>query len=264
MIQLAISAVLLNLLVYYIIRIPLWDALHDKFFCERGSTEKEPEGALKKEPSQEPKEKTFTQEDVNRFLANEKRSWHSKYADYDELKSKVADFEKHKEELNTKELEAQKNYEKLKEGWQAKEQQYQSQLQEGQNKIKDMQITNALSQEINKQNAYPDAAELIKSMISMDENGKISVNGKVNGIDTQLSLGDGVKNFLKDRPYLVRSTGQGGAGTPPIGGTGGTPGVVTGGENLGDELQKARASGDLEKVREIKNKIRAKYQTSVL
>lgn len=40
--------------------------------------------------------KLFTQEEVNSFLATEKRSWAKKYADYEDLKAKVAEFEAQK------------------------------------------------------------------------------------------------------------------------------------------------------------------------
>lgn len=41
-------------------------------------------------------ERMFTQTELDSFLANEKRSWKKKYADYDELKAKVAEFESQK------------------------------------------------------------------------------------------------------------------------------------------------------------------------
>lgn len=41
-------------------------------------------------------ERVFTQAEVNSFLANEKRSWEKKHADYEDLKAKVAEFESQK------------------------------------------------------------------------------------------------------------------------------------------------------------------------
>lgn len=44
-----------------------------------------------------PADKTFTQDDVNRLLANERRRIESKFADYDELKANAEKFSAHEQ-----------------------------------------------------------------------------------------------------------------------------------------------------------------------
>lgn len=52
----------------------------------------------------EPADRTFTQEDVNRLLAQERRTQESRFAGYDELKAKADQFDQ-LEEANRTELE---------------------------------------------------------------------------------------------------------------------------------------------------------------
>jgi len=207
-------------------------------------------------------ETKFTQTDVDRIVQDRLNRDRAKYADYDDLKKKVDTFEKHQEKLTQAELEKKQEYDKLKESWGAKENEYKSLLDKTRGEVQSERIANILNQEILKKNAYPEAAQLLRSMTKYNEDGSITIRGKdANGIDADLPVDKGMEQFLKDRPYLVRGSGQGGGGTG--GGTGqGAQGAND--ANLGQALQNAMAVGDRKTINEIKLKIKAKHASSAM
>ena len=69
------------------------------------------------------------------------------------------------------------------------------------------------------------------------------------------SVEEGIKQFLTQRPHLVKATKPGGGGTPS-GGPGGGAGASDL-NTLNAELQSAMISGDRKKVDETKLKISA-------
>lgn len=193
---------------------------------------------------------------VQERLAREK----AKYANYDDLVKFKTDHEKQLDAAKTKELEAQKEYEKLKEGWIVKENEYKSVVQKKDSEITDMKIGGSLMTEIVKQNAYAEEAmALIKSQAVFNpQDGSIKIKGKdANGIEVLHSVEEGVKKFLEARPHLVKAIRPGGGGTPP-GGPGG--GAGAGAEDLNAlnaQLQAAMIQGDRKNINEIKLKISA-------
>ena len=183
-----------------------------------------------------------------------------KFADYDDLKKTVETYNKEKETLTQKQLEEQKQYEELKKGFAGKEEQYKNLLGQKDSELKGERIANKLSIEISKQNAYPDAVELLKSQTVHKDDGSIVIKGKdANGIATELSVEEGVKQFLKERAYLVRASGAGGGGTAGAG-SGNSQAGNGATENLSNELQAAINSGNRVKVAEIRQKINTKHQ----
>ena len=176
------------------------------------------------------------------------------------MRNKVSEYEKHKEQLTQQELEAKKEYEKLKEGWSQKENEYKSKLSEATIQIQGERINNALTNEILKKNAYPDAVALLKPMVKYNEDGSMTISGKdANGMTADIPLDQGVEQFLKDRPYLVKGGGQGG------GGTGGNTGQGVGqavNDDLAAQLQNAMRGGDRKAINELKMKIRSKHQNA--
>lgn len=200
-----------------------------------------------------------SQDKVNDVAAFERKKATEKFSDYEDLKKRVAEIDKAKTESENKEMEAKKEYEKLKESWQGKEKEYQKIVSEKEQGIRDMRIMGALNEEIIKQNAHADTVKLIRESASIDDKGNITIKGKdANGMDKELPVADGVKAFLKERPYLVKAGGQGGSGTPP---GGGNPGGNGNGNqpDLADQLMAARRAGDFKKVLELKNQIRQKH-----
>lgn len=214
-------------------------------------------------PAAAPAQVTFTEEQqkiMNSIIDKRIGETKAKYADYEDLRKTVEAYNKEKETLTQKQMEEQKQYEELKKGWGAKEEQYKGLVAQRENELKNERIANKLSIEISRQNAYPDAVELLKSSALYKDDGSIVIRGKdSNGIVQELSLEEGVKQFLKDRAYLVKASGTGGAGT---GGTGSSSTQGNQGtENLAGDYQAAINSGDRRKANEIKLKIQAKHQT---
>ena len=208
--------------------------------------------------------KAFSQADVDRIVQERLNRDRAKFADYDTLRQKAADYEKQQEQLKQMDLEKKQEYDKLKEGWSQKENEYKTMLEKTRGEVQAERINNTLNQAILQKNAYPEAAQLLRSMTKYNEDGTVTVRGKdANGMDTDLPVEQGVEQFLKDRPYLVRGSGSGGAGTASAGGT-----SAQANQNLAQELQNAMAVGDRKAVQEIKNKIRAKHSgaglTSIL
>jgi hypothetical protein len=112
--------------------------------------------------------------------------------------------------------------------------------------------------EITKQNAYAEETmALIKSQAVFDsKDNSVRIKGKdANGIDTLHSVEEGIKQFLTQRPHLVKVTQKAGGGT----GTGGA-GAGAGVDDLNTlnaEYQKATNAGDTKRVRELKVKMNA-------
>ena len=207
-------------------------------------------------------EKKFSQVEVDSIVQERLNRDRQKYADYDDLKKKATDYEKQQEQMTQLEMEKKQEYDKLKDGWNTKENEYKTLLDKTRAEVQSERVSNTLNQEILKKNAYPEAAQLLKSMTKYNEDGSITIRGKdANGIDTDLPVDKGVEQFLKDRPYLVKGSAQGGGGTGGNMGQGGT-GLPDG--DLVKQFQDAKAVGDHKKVAEIKNKIRAKHASSAM
>ena len=209
----------------------------------------------------EQKANVFTQEDVNNLIAKTRKETLEKFSDYEDLRKFKTEHEKSLEAQTQAELEKQKEYEKLKEGWTSKEREYQNKLNEATSQLTNERINNSLVNEVMKQNAFPEAAKLIRDNVVYAD-GKITIKGRnEQGIETDLSIEEGVKQFLKERPYLVKANTGGGAGTGAGSETGGVANPNT---SLGEQLLQARKSGDSKRAMEIKAQMRAKLNSGVL
>lgn len=201
-------------------------------------------------------EPTFTQADLDRIVQERLSRDRAKFADYEDLRRKAADYEKQQEQLKQMDLEKKQEYDKAKQVWEQKENEYKTMLDKTRGEIQQERITNALSHAVLKTNAYPEAADLLKGLARYNDDGTVTIKGKdSNGIDAELSVEKGVEQFLKDRPYLVKGGQSNGAGTASAGNAGG----VNTQENLAAELQNAMAAGDVKRQRELSAKIRAKH-----
>lgn len=218
---------------------------------------KEPENKEGAE-GQEPKEKLLPQSAVDAIVQDRLARERSKYSDYDDLRKFKIEHEKNLEAATQKELEAKKEYEKLKEVWTKKEQELLGLVSKKDTEISDMKIVSALMQEISKQNAYPEETiALIKSQTVLDKEGNIRIKGRdANGLEVLHSVEEGIKSFLTQRPHLVKVTQKNGGGT----GTGSQPGAGQESndlETLNAELQSAINRGDRKKAVEVKAKLGA-------
>lgn len=215
--------------------------------------DKEPQNNVK-----DSQEKFIPQADVDRIVQDRLARERAKYSDYEDLSKKVKEYEQHREQLSQQELEKKQEYDKLKDAWSKKENEYQSVINKTKSEIQEERVNNRLTNEILKVNAYPEAAQLLRSLTKYNDDGSVTIRGKdANGIDADLPIEQGVAQFLRERPYLVKGSGQGGAGTSS--GTGQSGQVQ---QNLSQLLQDAMAVGDRKQVQEIKAKIRAKHASS--
>ena len=203
---------------------------------------------------------TLTQDKVDAIVQDRLAREKAKYSDYEDLRKFKTEHEKELEAATQKELEAKKEYDKLKEGWQKKDQEYLGIISKKDTEITDMKVGNTLMGEIVKQNAYAEETmALIKSQAVFDKEGNIRIKGRdANGLEVMDSVEEGIKKFLIQRPHLVRVTQKAGGGTG-AGGAGGA-GAGAGAEDLNTlnaELLQAQQRGDVKKINELKMKMRA-------
>jgi hypothetical protein len=208
----------------------------------------------------EQSENKFTQEQLNDIISFEKKKILEKFADYEDLKKKVSDFSKIKEDQELKDLEAKKEYDKLKDNWLKAENQYKSLLSEKDNLIKEYKINRVIEDSVFRQNGYSDAGKLLREYVVYSDNDsdiKIKYKNK-DGVVEEVSVDEGVKRFLSDRPYLVRASSSGNRGSGAF--TPDEKGGANQTSDLASQLYNARRSGDYKKIEEIKNRIREKHK----
>lgn len=214
--------------------------------------------AAQKEADAKANEKLLTQAQVDAIIQDRLAREKAKYSDYEDLRKFRTEHEKELEAANQKELEAKKEYEKLKEGWTKKEQEYAGVISKKETEITDMRIGNVLMGEIMKQNAYADETmALLKSQAVFDKGGNIRIKGRdANGLEVMDSVEEGMKKFLTLRPHLVKVTSKAGGGT---GASGAGAGAGAGEDlnSLNAELLQAQQRGDTKKINELKVKVRA-------
>jgi hypothetical protein len=221
-----------------------------RLFNNRG----ENEGSDKGEGS----EKVFKQEDVDRII-------NKRFADYKTLQEQNADLIKFKSEhekqqdvIKQKQLEEQGAYEEAKKTYEGKIGELSNVLSQKDQAIRDMRIGYTLQAEINNQNAVPEVADLIKGSAVIHTDGSIRIKGKdSNGLETLLPIEQGVADFLKAKPYLVKAGKQGGSGsiTDINQGNTGTSGKEDL-ASLNQQLQAAMSTRDYKASTEIAAKIR--------
>lgn len=207
-----------------------------------------------------PVEKLLTQAQVDAIVQDRLAREKAKYSNYDDLVKFKTEHEKNLEAATQKELEAKKEYEKLKEGWTKKDQEYAGIITKKDAEITDMKVGSALMSEIVKQNAYAEETmALLKSQAVFDKENNIRIKGRdANGLEVMDSVEEGIKKFLTLRPHLVKVAQKAGGGTG-AGGAGGA-GAGAGGEDLNTlnaELQQAMNRGDTKKITELRVKIGA-------
>jgi hypothetical protein len=149
------------------------------------------------EPENKPESKTFTQEELDKIVADriarEKKKF-EKFADYDEIKTKAAEYEKAVEEKRLAELSAQERAEEIAKQAQSEKEALEAELQKliesnRQQAIKNefFKVASALNVEY-----VDDAMKLADlSAVTVDEEG-------VKGVE------DVVKALVEHKPFLVK------------------------------------------------------------
>lgn len=201
--------------------------------------DEQPSGETKVNSSDEPTtdEKTFTQAQLDELIAKRierERKKYEKYSDYDELKTKLSEYEKQAEEKRLSELsEVEKAQEQAKQ-FEAKVQELTAQLEAERTKAQQQAIKNEFIKVASSANIIDIDAAIALSDLSAVEIGE---DGKVNGID------DVVKTLVENKPYLVAKKQA-----QPIG----QATNISGGQTdktaeqlLADAAEKARRTGTL-------------------
>lgn len=177
------------------------------------------------------------------------------FKDYEDLKSFKEKAESEKNALTQKQLEEQRNYDEAKKGYEKKISDYDGLIKQKDQSITGLKINHALSGEVSKQNGYvEEAMALLNGNAIFDPaTGEVKIKGKdSNGIDTMLTVEQGVKQFLEARPHLVKAAGRKGGDT--------TTGNATGSGNttapdltaLNEEYAKAIQTGNRKRAGELK------------
>jgi len=207
-------------------------------------------------------EKAFTQADVDRVVQERLSRERNKYGDYDDLKKFKDEHAKNEDAQKQKELEAQKNYEELKKSWAEKESNYTKALAEKDNAFKALKIDNALGAEVAAQNAYPEAKEVLKSLVSLSDDGTPHMKGKDQvGNEVAVTLTEGVKKFLAERPHLVKAS-QSAGGNTAAGGAGAAGAGAGGSDELADlnaKYMQAISQRNVKLAGELKAKIQGYF-----
>ena len=148
------------------------------------------------EPATKPEVKTvtMTQEELNALIVKEKGRVKNKYADYDDLKAKLAEFESKSEEQKRAEMS---EIERLQADLKAKEEAEQTlaqQLQALKEQAQTEKIRNKFNEVASSNHiAYLDDAYGLADLSAV----KIGEDGKVVGIE------EAVKGLVEHKPYLV-------------------------------------------------------------
>jgi hypothetical protein len=192
---------------------------------------------------------------VQERLAREKE----KYRDYEELQKFKTEHQKQLDAQTQKDLEAKKEYDKAKEGYEKKLTDMQGVISQKEQALVDARIGYNLDAELSKQNAYiEEARALLKGQVSVGQDGSLFIKGKdANSLDVNLTIEQGVKDFLAKRPHLVKANARSGAGTTAA--AAGDTSAATGADDLmklNEEYISAVNKRDIKRAQELRTKIK--------
>ena len=206
--------------------------LNLQFFSEEGEPDGKGTDGGADEGKSEPKVVTMTQEELDALIGREKGRVKGKYADYDDLKAKLTEFEKAQQEKADAELSAVERLEKQLADKEAAELALTAQLdavktQATQERIRNAFVQAAATNEV----AYVDVAMKLADLSAV----VVGEDGAINGVD------EIVKALVADNPFLVAKKPQQQIGDPSNGGR--DPNEQTADQLLEEAAEKARKSG---------------------
>lgn len=187
-------------------------------------------------------EKTFTQAELDEIVVKRIDRERKKYGDYDDLKSKLTDYEREREEKQRAEMTEIERYKKDIEQEQVAKQKMESELSTLRESVKQERIRNAFITAAQSANiAYVDDAWSLADKSGID----VGDDGKVSGMDAMIAT------LVESKPFLVA---QNPAKPKTIGEP--TPSVEDDKRTLEAQLEEARKRKDFSKVVELANKIK--------
>lgn len=181
-------------------------------------------------------EKLLTQAEVNETIAKRLARERSKYADYDELKTKLSEYEKAEEERKQAEMTEVERLQAQLEKKETAEQELSEQLEAIRNQAKQERINNEFIKQATANNvAYVDAAIKLADLSSVD----VDDDGNINGVDEVIA------KLVEDNPFLLKKESK----PKHIGG--GTASQKDSGDKTKEQLiaeaeEKARKTGRVE------------------
>lgn len=192
---------------------------------------------------------TMTQDELNALISKEKGRVKSKFADYDELKTKIAEFEKQAEEKQRAEMT---ELERLQKDLEQKDQSAQSlaqQLEQLQSQIVNEKKVNAFIKAAPSVNIPSDR---IDAALKLADLSAVKVEeGEVVGLDDVLKTLVDRYSFLADVKKPQKAIGE------P---TNGNPSNNDEVKTLEAQLEEAKKRKDFTKVIEISNKIKQMFK----
>lgn len=213
--------------------------LNLQYFAEGGeqeSPETNPDGPPPAETqveSPESAEKTFTQAQLDELIAKRIERERKKFADYDEIKAKAAEYEAQLQAQREAEMtEVEKAQEQAKQ-FETQLQELTAQLEVERSASHQQAIKNEFIKVASSANIIDIDAAMALSDLSAVEIGE---DGKVNGVD------DVIKTLVENKPYLVAKKQTQPIGAPTNGGSSGQS-EKTAEQLLEAAAEKARQTG---------------------
>lgn len=157
-------------------------------------------------PENKPEVKTFTQEEVDKILSERLGRVKSKFADYDDLKTKASEYEKALEEKRLAELSAQERAEELAKKFEAERNDFAKKLEELQSQAQREKVVNAFIKAAPSVNIPADRIDAALkladlSAVSIGENG-------VEGLDAVMSALVETYGFLAETKKPQKPIGE--------------------------------------------------------
>lgn len=175
---------------------------------------------------------------VDKLIAAKAADYHAKLTPLQtqltELSKFKTEYEKSQETKNQEDLIKAKKYEEAEGNYKKQITDFSGKLSAKDQEINDLKITHVLTNEISRQGGFTEETiAMIKGNATIDSQGNIVYKTKdAHGADITVAVADGVKKFLTERPYLVRSNHKAGGGSGSGQGDGGSGGS---GGNSGEE-----------------------------
>jgi hypothetical protein len=180
--------------------------LNLQFFAEEG-TPAEPSTPVEAEkPPVAEAAKTFTQEELDKIVADRIAREKKKFADYDDIKTKASEYEKALEEKRLAELSERERAEELAKKFEAERNEYAKQLEEMSGKVQSEKVTNAFIK------AAPGVnipADRIDAALKLADLSAVKVeDGKVVGLDDVMQTLVDQYNFLTEVKKQQKPIGE--------------------------------------------------------
>lgn len=187
--------------------------------------------------------KTFTQEEIDKIVADRIARERKKYSDYDDLKTKASEYEKAVEEKRLAELSEKERLEEIAKKHETEKQTLAQQLEQLKSQVQREKVVNEFIKLATSANiAYIDDALKLADLSAVE----VGEDGKVIGVDEVIS------SLVQDKPFLVTQQKK----EPKTIGNPSNPSPTDEVKTLEAQLEEAKSKRDFSKVIELSNKIK--------